>query len=296
MGIRNIAVLVTYNKPQLLEECLNAILEQSTPIDKVVVIDNNSNEQTGKVLSNFSGDKIVVVKLDSNIGGAGGFNRGMKEAMKLNPTDGLWIMDDDTIPSKTAFEQIQKTKNTVQNEFSFICSNVRWTDGKACIMNIPGPAGIWNEFVQNGAVKVNMASFVSIYFSSEAIKKVGFPISEFFIWGDDMEYTQRISKYKDAYFANNSIVTHKMASNQDVNILTATEDKIPRYFFDIRNKFFIAKSKGFKETLKFIYQTAKLSMKIVIKSDFKWKKLSAIHRGFWAGVFFNPKIENYVEN
>ena len=49
--------------------------------------------------------------------------------------------------------------------------------------------------------------FNGILLSSKVVEKVGFPLKEYFIWGDDMEYTARMKKYGvdiasivDAYF------------------------------------------------------------------------------------------------
>lgn len=40
------AVVVTYNRKKLLEECVNAVLKQSYPVDKLIIIDNNSTDGT----------------------------------------------------------------------------------------------------------------------------------------------------------------------------------------------------------------------------------------------------------
>ncbi|WP_146984052.1 hypothetical protein [Lactiplantibacillus argentoratensis] len=62
------------------------------------------------------------------------------------------------------------------------------------MMNIPVLSLEWNAEVDHGIVKANSASFVSTLFSRGAIYQVGFPITQFFIWGDDVEFTQRMAK------------------------------------------------------------------------------------------------------
>ena len=44
------AVVVTYNRKALLLECVQAILRQSYPIEKIVIIDNASTDQTEEYL------------------------------------------------------------------------------------------------------------------------------------------------------------------------------------------------------------------------------------------------------
>ena len=41
-----VAVVVTYNRKQLLLECLTAILSQSMPVHKLIIIDNASTDGT----------------------------------------------------------------------------------------------------------------------------------------------------------------------------------------------------------------------------------------------------------
>ena len=95
-------VVVTYNRKQLLYECLSALLKQSYPIDEIFLIDNAStdgtqsfleekgiihnkeiiNEKAFQYLSYNNLTKVNYIILNRNIGGAGGFNEGLQRAIK----------------------------------------------------------------------------------------------------------------------------------------------------------------------------------------------------------------------
>ena len=45
-----------------------------------------------------------------------------------------------------------------------------------------------------GLVQAEQATFVSLLLRAATVQKVGLPIKEFFIWGDDIEYTRRIAR------------------------------------------------------------------------------------------------------
>ena len=90
-----------------------------------------------------------------------------------------------------------------------------------------------------------------------------------------------------------SIVTHKMASNQKVDILTDSKDRLPRYFYDVRNNFYISRKLGFKETLRFIYGFVKKITSVLLCGSNKIKKLGILMHGFLAGMVFSPEIERY---
>lgn len=292
----NVAVVVTFNKLNMLKECLSALLSQTTKLDGIVVFDNGSTDETQQYLSQINDKRVHIFFSKVNLGGAGGFNHAMKEAMKLDPT-AIWIMDDDSIVSQNALEELIKAKNSLNNNFGFLSSNVLWTDSTPCLMNIPGVDKVWNEKMNEGLVRLNRASFVSFFVNADAIKAVGYPISEFFIWGDDIEFSQRVSSKFPCYFVPKSTVTHKMKENTEVNILNDSKQRIPRYYFDIRNKFYRFRKKSIKEATKFVFRTFFLILKIIYKkNDHKFQKIITVLKGFIAGMFFRPKIDLYKKN
>ena len=92
---------------------------------------------------------IVPIHLTKNVGGAGGFNQGIKCFMKESLSEYVWIMDDDTIPNEDALLNLIKQLN-VTNNVGFWASNVRWRDNSPAKMNIPKASENWNEFIEQG--------------------------------------------------------------------------------------------------------------------------------------------------
>lgn len=290
-------VVVTYNKLSLLKECLNAILNQTCLPDTIIVVNNNSTDGTKEYLDELSKEnsKISPIHLSENIGGAGGFNSGIKQAMALH-SDYIWIMDDDTIPSSTALEELVKAKDDLKGEFSFLASNVRWIDGSPCLMNIPKVLQNWNS-IEN-YVELEFSSFVSMFVNAEIVKKVGYPITEFFIWGDDVEYAHRLGKIKPGYYVDKSVVLHKMNENKRTDILKDHESRLPRYYYAVRNGLYQARKNGKKDVVKYvIFSYLWLNLRIIFtKNEHKLKKLSILNKGFFSGLTFNPLIEQYKDD
>lgn len=291
--MNNIAVVVTFNKKEMLSECVEALLNQSIPLDKIIVFDNASTDGTKDYLQSIQYERLETIFSEKNLGGAGGFNQAIKEGMKFNPNY-IWIMDDDSIVEANALEELLKAKDQLNNQFGFLSSNVLWIDRTPCLMNIQKVAKVWNSKAVAGLIQLETASFVSLFVNTDAIKSVGYPISDFFIWGDDIEYTQRISRELPSYFVPNSVVIHKMNENTEVDILKDNKDRIPRYYYDIRNKFYRFKQMGKKELFKYILKILVLVIKVVFSNTpYKMLKLKTIFKGFISGITFNPSIEFY---
>jgi GT2 family glycosyltransferase len=125
-------VVVTYNRKELLGECLDALLLQTYPLDAIYIIDNCSSDgtydclldrglispvadsnggpcETSKTVvpSPFPARRLTVryVRMPENTGGAGGFHEGVKRGCD-GGFDWLWLMDDDLLVTPEALEAL----------------------------------------------------------------------------------------------------------------------------------------------------------------------------------------------
>ncbi|MCF0062717.1 glycosyltransferase family 2 protein [Dyadobacter chenwenxiniae] len=295
----SIAVLVvTYNRLTLLKECINALRMQTYRFDSLFVINNGSTDGTEEWLSSQKDLKIIT---QQNSGGAGGFHTGIKAAMEEN-FDYLWLMDDDVIPLSDALEQLIKVKES-NTDFSFLASLVKGKNGN--IINVPVLNSdksldtnypVWADKFESGLIKLQQATFVSILVNTATIKKVGLPIKEFFIWGDDYEYTARLSAITPAYFVGSSVVRHMRALEKSPALNEEVEDnRIKFHFYAVRNNVYLIKQNNtlIKRIFKCLTYPV-FMIKSIIGSRKTVKKINVILKGFIAGIFFNPDIE-YID-
>lgn len=293
MKNRTACIVVTYNRKALLALNIQALLNQKEKGD-IFVIDNGSTDGTEELLAGWIGRKEIIYRnTGENLGGAGGFAFGIKEAVKCGYSY-LWIMDDDTIPYPDALASLLEKAEGLNGKFSFLCSVVKWKDGSFCKMNLPVFSDHWPDKIcseKEGLICVRSCSFVSCLINAEYIKKAGLPIKEFFIYGDDAEYTERLSGLADAFMDLTSFVEHRTAANISDDISQESRERLERYYYRYRNCFYIAKKKGRKEVCRYLYITGKMLVKILLFSkNCKWKRISVILSGVFAGFSFHPVI------
>lgn len=286
------AVIVTYNRCELLKECLESLDKQLYELNHIIIINNNSTDGTTDFLNSINDDRYIIYNLEENIGGAAGFSYGVNQAYLNTSDDAFWIMDDDTIPNKEALNTIVSAANRLEDNYGFLCSNVKWKDGLPT--NIPDTTKLWSDQVENGLVQVERATFVSICVSRDDVKNYGLPIADLFIWGDDTEYTTRLSANKPSYMVGDSIVIHKAYKNlMEVTIVNDTKDRINRYYYMYRNvllthRLYHAK----KDLLKQIMSDILVLFKIIRRADsLRVKRINTLLRGIFAGLTFNPEIK-----
>lgn len=293
MNKKVVAVVVTYNRKELLKEAIIALMNQRYRDLQVLVIDNNSSDGTKEFISDLVDNiKVFYMNTGKNLGGSGGFNYGIKEAMKMD-SDYIWIMDDDCIVKENALMELLKFAQSVNDDFGYLSSYVEWKDGTPCKMNVQrsGLKSSITDFGANGQ-EIQLASFVSLFIRPQVVEEVGLPIKDFFIWGDDWEYTYRISKKYKCYYVADSVVTHKSTMNIGSDISRDDYEKLSRYFYAYRNERYFYRQAGFKGK---VYHILKILLHIkrilFSKIDHKWKRLSTMFKGLKAGKKFNPEIE-----
>lgn len=286
------AVIVTCNRCELLKKALKSLFSQTYIINKIVVVNNASIDGTDEYLSSISNEQLIVINRESNEGGAGGFYYGIREAYNLG-CDFVWIMDDDTICAVDALEKMMESYEIIQNRnIGFLAANVLYKDEMPCFMNICNPDYIWNEFAEEGIIRVSHCSFVAMLIPVWVIKEVGLPIKEYFVWGDDGEYSTRILRNYEGYVCAKSKVYHYMNNNIGIDIWNVEESRIDRFYFFYRNWMCTHLMRDKRAAKRFENETKKL-IRDIRKSNtsFKKKKIKTIRNGIRDGKKFNVIIK-----
>lgn len=292
-----IAAIVTYNRKELLKECIEALLEQTWQKFQIVVVDNASTDNTEDSLKEYvCKGQIIYYNTGSNLGGAGGFNRAIRYALD-EEADYIWLMDDDTVPDKNALEKMLFTADKLNDHFGFLSGRVLWKDGKLCKMNEQKNYRMIKKIAPNEEIiRCKQATFVSFFVRAAVVKEIGLPISDFYIWGDDVEYSRRISQKYISYYVPESSVVHKTTNNVGSNIAKDEYLRISRYKFAYRNEMYIARKEGLKRIIYQIFKIFYHILRILFSANGnQLEKLKIVIISSFNGIKFNPAIE-YYEN
>ena len=287
------AVVVTYNRKELLSSCISCLLSQEYPCD-ILIIDNASTDGTEEMLQPLiDAGKIRYHNTGENLGGAGGFAEGMKTALKMG-YEYLWLMDDDTEVHTDALKELFDADRRLGGAYGFLSgvAYFRETD-EPCRMNIQRTD--WHTKVsdyESPEVPVVMATFVSFFVKAETVRRFGLPIREFFIWADDLEYSRRISRELPCYMVPSSRADHMMKSNEKVGIEQESEDRLWRYRCLYRNERYLYRREGMAGRFYLLLRICYHSYKVLAHAESgKAEKLKTIWRSYRDGRHFHPVTE-----
>ncbi|MFF2269663.1 glycosyltransferase family 2 protein [Cellulosimicrobium cellulans] len=288
---RVVAVVVAYNRRDLLVEALDALAAQTRPLDRVVVVDNRSDDDSAVVAAEHPVGADVV-ELSRNTGGAGGFAVGLAHAVDVLDADLVWLMDDDTIPTPDALRALLEARDEYPGPVALLGSRVVWHDGRDHPMNTPrvrpGASGAEIAAARAAhAVPVRSSSFVSMLVDARAVRHHGLPVADYFIWNDDFEYSARLLRRGTGLSVPASVVEHRTKAFGSTDA-----DPGERFYYEVRNKIWmITRSSSLDPVERLLYSgaSARRWARTFLRSERRDVLLRAGARGLRDGVLRGPR-------
>ena len=196
-------VVVTFNRADLLVRMLDGLAAQTSPPQEVIVVDNASTDHTAAVLAARTDLPLTVVSMTENLGGAGGFHRGVELAYAAGH-DRIWLMDDDVVPAPDCLEVLlarpEPCLMAVREDLSGALvekAAIRFDlDNPLAIR--PKRASVDTTYASRAempeVVPVENVAFEGFMVNREVVEAIGLPDPSFFIFYDDVDFAVRARK------------------------------------------------------------------------------------------------------
>ena len=173
--VKIIAVVVTYNRLNLLQRVVGALKGQSRKLDKIYIINNGSTDGTKEWLDVQTGLNVIH---QENVGGSGGFYRGIQDASK-EECDWIWCMDDDVFPRENCLETLLNVAER-HEKLGIVCPH-RLMSGKTFVgeaktLNLTNPfSDMHNDMLTAQEVENNeTVSIVGMAFEGPLIRNTAY--------------------------------------------------------------------------------------------------------------------------
>lgn len=195
-ALRLVAVSVNWNRAKDTIACVQSLKAQSLPLNKIIVVENGSDEEPSFISRNPF-DDIEVLETGKNLGFGAGANAGMKRALAMG-ADYVLLINNDTIADvkmlETLLEESQKEGFAISAPLIYYHDNPNevWSaGGHICqVFGLP-----LNAHHRKNPPSVNtQRSFLTgccLLFSKFAIEKLGFFVEDYFMYYEDLDYMAR---------------------------------------------------------------------------------------------------------
>lgn len=238
-------VIVTYNRVQLLRECVAHAEAQTSRPDSIIIVDNASKDDTRAYLEELEKESnIEVISLPQNIGGAGGFVKGMEYALRKNVAC-ILLIDDDAMIGKDYMEKILAARErhpqyrawagAVEKE-GRIDTFHRRTLLKAGLLS----RNVEEKDYGQDWFACDIASFCGMVVDTGLVREIGLPHAGYFICYDDTEYSLRVRRYSRFLVVTDAVLNHRSKAQ--------VQNHPRRYdwkdYYAIRNRLLMVKEHG----------------------------------------------------
>ena len=292
-----IAVVVTYNRLELLKKNINC-LNQNKPLNSIIVVNNGSTDGTTEWLN--SQENLIVVH-QSNTGGSGGFYTGISRAHEAG-ADWIWCMDDDVFPHSDCLENLLKK---TADETIGILAPRRLMEGKIFChdfqeYNLTNPfASMYRRRLSkqeiNVPTEIKGTAFEGPFIRREVVETIGLPNKELFIFCDDTDYCLRavLAGFKLLYVPSALMDKEKFFSNDSWS--ERNRKKKWKRFYQIRNSAYLNHHYGKNIAVKYLRSFNNVAGYILtalftapFSKAYSWKDIPRLWQAYRNGI--NEKL------
>lgn len=289
------AVVVTYNRKKLLIRCIEHLRQQTIELNSIIVVNNGSTDGTDVWLDS---QKDLDVIHQENVGGSGGFYRGIKHAFEKG-YDWIWCMDDDVYPEPNCLKNLLKQ----DDEKTGILCPLRKQQGKIFLaeikkFNLTNPFKSLHannvrteDIIGNETVNIEGIAFEGPLIKLEVVKQIGLPNKDLFLLYDDSDYGYR------AIIAgwNIKLITKAILNKELFFVNDDRETQVKKgkwkLYYHIRNSVYFNKKYGKNFAVKYIrsigillkYNSYVLK-NLLINDKYAWTDFKTFTKAFNDGI------------
>ena len=228
-------IIVNYNVEHFLEQCLHSVEKSIKDLDvEVFVVDNNSVDGSmAMVKRKFPWAKRIENK--ENLG----FSKANNQAMRMAEGEYVLLLNPDTVVQEDTFHKVVKFMDEHPDAGGL---GVKMVDGKGNFLpeskrGLPTPSVAFYKIFGLSALfpkskkfskyhlgyldkdevhEIDVLSGAFMLMRKEALDKVGLLDEAFFMYGEDIDLSYRITQggYKNYYFPDTRIIHYKGESTK----------------------------------------------------------------------------------
>jgi len=193
-------VTVNWNKPNLTIKCVKSFISDHIPESNIIIVDNGSTDNSVNLLRE-SFPASLIIESTVNLGFAGGFNLGIKEALSHDASY-VFMVNNDTEITKGMMVNLLTVSKEVHADISAPAiyyadqSNELWSAGGYFnkFLSAPIDAHRRDKHLPQEPVKREFLTGCALLINSKVFETIGFFDERFFLYYEDLDFNMRAHK------------------------------------------------------------------------------------------------------
>lgn len=217
-------ILLNYNGYKDTIDCIESLSNIIYKNYKIVVVDNNSTNNSQEEITKYIEDKdrVIFIKSEKNLGFSGGNNLGIEYALKQE-ADYICLLNNDTVVEPNFLNPLVDTMEN-DKKIGITAGKIMYYDNKDIVWSAGGfiddKKAIGNNFgidkledtLENKSREVTFLTGCLQLIRRDVIEKIGLYDHEYFLYMEDVDFCKRTlnSGYKLVYVPESKIY-HKVS-------------------------------------------------------------------------------------
>lgn len=247
--------LITYERPSVIKDTIDKILQQSVAPEKLLIVDNSDSSETERIVSELAYSRIEYSSVGFNAGPAGAAHYGLR---KLAEEGYSWIAwsDDDPPQFEDSFEKVLGTAEHGTNIgiVGAVGSRFSWSTGMLKRLE---------DHELKGSVPVDsVAGGMVMVINAEVIKKGVLPNPDLFFGFEELDFCLRTKLAGFEIVVNGELAYRYRQAAGRLNMkdsnrykgwkFSKSKDSLWREYYSIRNFAYLMRYKYKRPVLVFI--------------------------------------------
>lgn len=178
--IRRSAVIVAFRNTSGVLNLLDDLIRQTCPLSGIFLISNSPDPGLEKKAKQKI-PSLRYFEMPENIGSAGGYFEGMKRAME--ESDYIWLLDDDVRVETDTLQILSQAFLKTDQSGKTAAVRCGWKDP-------------WDSPLK----EMDIFSWRGTLIKVSALREVGLPLKEYFLYGEDLELSLRLRRLGYVFF------------------------------------------------------------------------------------------------
>jgi rhamnopyranosyl-N-acetylglucosaminyl-diphospho-decaprenol beta-1,3/1,4-galactofuranosyltransferase len=264
------AVIVSYDNSPMLRNLLSDCAAQTYELNETVVVDNSSTPETAAmVATDFA--SVHLKRMPGNSGSAGGFLAGIKTVMNNN--DFVWTLDDDVSMPPDSLQRLLEGMQTLAR-----------TEKVGAVRSV----GRMHPFAE--PTELEIAPWRGTLWRTDVMKQVGLPRADYFLYGEDLEYSLRFRShgYRFYWIPSSKCIEVRQGKTKEriLGVDVGIYQSAFRFYYAFRNEISIClEYRAYSRLFRLLVYCLKVFVYLLFfgKND-RFEKLKAVLAGLWDGM------------